>query len=61
MIGYFKITFTSSSITTPSEKYIGIVRKKKNICKTCKSESLLSFKSVKVTVWCTCKSQHVTT
>lgn len=29
MIGYFKITFTSSSITTPSEKYIGIVRKKK--------------------------------
>lgn len=60
MIGYFKITFTSSSITTTSEKYIGIVRKK-NICKTCKSESLLSFKSVKVTVWCTCKSQHVTT
>lgn len=50
MIGYFKITFTSSSITTPSEKYIGIVRKKNNICKTCKSESLLSFESVKVTV-----------
>lgn len=50
MIGYFKITFTSSSITTPSEKYIGIVRKKNNIFKTCKSESLLSFKSVKVTV-----------
>lgn len=33
MIGYFKITFTSSSITTPSEKYIGIVRKKKKIVK----------------------------
>lgn len=28
MIGYFKITFTSSSITTRSEKYIGMVRKK---------------------------------
>lgn len=28
MIGYFKITFTSSGITTPSEKYIGMVRKK---------------------------------